>query len=88
MGLAQGVEAAAEDRALRGRTLSADAALQTAGGAATGSPPAYAAWFLPEQAKAKNPRGFGGQSHPISSIADQREIKSYGLELTPTHWSV
>jgi len=35
---AQGIDAATEDRALRGRTLSADAALQTAGVAAYGQP--------------------------------------------------
>jgi hypothetical protein len=47
---AQGVDAAAKDRALRGRTSSADAALQTAGGAAYGQPTSSRGRFLPEQA--------------------------------------
>jgi putative transposase len=65
---AQHVDAATEDRALRGRTSSANAALQRAGVAAskqhTGSGP-VTRWSKP---KAKNPRGFGGQSPPIPSL--------------------
>ena len=50
--------AASEDRALRGRTSSADAALQTAGGAAFGRP----AGPCRCKPKAKNPRECEGQS--------------------------
>jgi len=64
---AQGLDAAMEDRALRGRTSSADAALQTAGVVAYGRPGPRAATCR-SKSKAKNPRGFGGQSHPISSM--------------------
>jgi transposase InsO family protein len=53
--------AASEDRALRGRTSSAEAALQTAGGAALRRP----AGPCRCKPKAKNPREFEGQS-PIS----------------------
>ena len=64
--VAQGVDVATEDRALRGRTSSADVALQTAGVTASGrhSKPGRSCRSKP---KAKNPRGFGGQSHPIPS---------------------
>jgi transposase InsO family protein len=53
--------AASEDRALRGRTSSAGAALQTAGGVALRRP----AGPCRSKPKAKNPREFEGQS-PIS----------------------
>ena len=70
----QSIDAAPEDRALQGCNSSADAALQTAGVGAsrrhTLAPPA--AHLAPGRScrskpKAKNPRGFGGQSHPIPS---------------------
>jgi hypothetical protein len=54
-----------EDRALRGRTSSADAALQTAGVAAHRHPTGPGVGTCRSKSKAKNPRGFGGQSHPI-----------------------
>jgi putative transposase len=63
--LAQAVNAATEDRALRGRTSSADAALQTAGVVAYRRPTGPRAGTCRSKSKAKNPRGFGGQSHPI-----------------------
>jgi transposase InsO family protein len=66
--LAQGLDVATEDRALRGRTSSADAALQTAGVAAYGQPTGPGPGPRRSKPKAKNPRGFGGQSHPIPSI--------------------
>jgi hypothetical protein len=50
---------------MRGRTSSADAALHTAGVVAYRRPKGR---HLPEQVKAKNPRGFGRQSHPIPSM--------------------
>jgi transposase InsO family protein len=64
--LGQSIDAAPEDRALRGRTSSADVALQTAGVTASGrrTKPGRSCRSKP---KAKNPRGFGGQSHPIPS---------------------
>jgi len=62
---AQCLNAATEDRALRGRTSSADAALQTAGVAAHRQPTGPRAGTCRSKSKAKNPRGFGGQSHPI-----------------------
>src|SRR6516165_6463950 len=55
-----------------GRTPSADAALQTAGAAANGQPTGPRAGSRRCKSKAKNPRGFGGQSHPIPSIIGQR----------------
>ena len=70
--LAQAVDAATEDRAVRGRTSSADAALQTAGAAANGQPTGPRAGSRRCKSKAKNPRGFGGQSHPIPSITHER----------------
>jgi putative transposase len=62
---AQGLDAATEDRALRGRTSSADVALQTADVVACGRPTGPKAGTCRSKSKAKNPRGFGGQSHPI-----------------------
>ena len=61
---AQGVDVAPEDRALQGCNSSADATLQTAGGAAP-ERPAGPGKSCRSKSKAKNPRGFGGQSHPI-----------------------
>ena len=60
----QSVDVASEDRALRGRTSNADAALQTAGAAAFWRPAGLAppAGASP---KRKIPGGSGGQSHPI-----------------------
>src|SRR6516225_1060613 len=55
-----------------GRTSSADAALQTAGAAANGQPTGPRAGSRRCKSKAKNPRGFGGQSHPIPSITHER----------------
>jgi transposase InsO family protein len=64
---AQGVDAVMEDRALRGRNSSADAALQTAGVAAYGQnrPKAGPAGASP---KRKIPGGSGDRVHPIPSI--------------------
>ncbi|MBV9671439.1 MAG: IS3 family transposase, partial [Verrucomicrobia bacterium] len=56
---------ASEDRALRGRTSSADATLHTAGEAASGQPAPPRAGTCWSKLNAKNPRGAGGQSHPI-----------------------
>jgi len=69
--LAQGLDVATEDRALRGRSSSADAALQTAGEAAYGQAHRPRSGPCRSKPKAKNPRGFGGQSHPIPSITNQ-----------------
>src|ERR1700756_4426773 len=57
--LAQAVDVATEDRALRGRTLSADAALQTAGGGAPGGPPGPGGGPPRENPKRKIPGGSG-----------------------------
>jgi putative transposase len=56
---AQGLDAATEDRALRGRTSSADAALQTAGGLPTGGPPAQGPAPAGASPKRKIPGGSG-----------------------------
>jgi len=61
------IDTAPEDRALQGCNSSADEALQTAGVAASRRhtwAPVDPAGASP---KRKNPRGFGGQSHPIPS---------------------
>jgi len=55
-----------EDRALRGRNSSADTTLQTAGRAARSGLPGRLA--CRSKSDAKNPRGSGGQSHPIPLI--------------------
>ena len=65
--LGQSIDAAPEDRALRGRTSSADVALQTAGVTASGRHTTPGRRSCRSKPKAKNPRGFGGQSHPIPS---------------------
>jgi putative transposase len=65
--LGQSIDAAPEDRALRGRTSSADVALQTAGVTASGRHTKPSRRSCRSKPKAKNPRGFGGQSHPIHS---------------------
>ena len=57
--LAQAVDAATEDRALRGRTSSADAALQTAGAAAYGQPTASGPVPAGASPKRKIPGGSG-----------------------------
>ena len=59
---AQSVDVASEDRALRGRNSSADAALLTAGAAASGSPPAWP--VLPEQAQSEKSQGVRGTESP------------------------
>ena len=69
---AQDLDAATEDRALRGRNSSADAALQTAGVVAYRRPTGPRVGTCRSKSKAKNPRGFGGQSHPIPSTTHQR----------------
>jgi hypothetical protein len=56
MEAAQGVDVATEDRALRGRTSSADAALQTAGVAALRQHPGPGP-VLPEQAQSEKSQG-------------------------------
>jgi hypothetical protein len=63
--LAQGVDAATEDRALRGRTSSADAALQTAGAAAYGQPTAHGR-SPPEQVQSEKSQGVRGTESPDS----------------------
>ena len=57
--VAQGVDAATEDRALRGRTSSADAALQTAGVAAYGQPTGPGPAPAGASTKRKIPGGSG-----------------------------
>ena len=63
----QSIDVASEDRALQGCNSSADATLQTAGAAASGQSTALCR-SCRSKPKAKNPRGFGGQSHPIPPI--------------------
>jgi putative transposase len=72
--IGQSIDAAPEDRALRGRTSSADVALQTAGVAASRRHTGPACRSKP---KAKNPRGFGGQSHPIPSTITLKKTENY-----------
>src|SRR3974390_2617364 len=55
----QSIDVASEDRALRGRNSSADAALQTAGVVASRRPTGPRAGTCRSKSKAKNPRGFG-----------------------------
>jgi hypothetical protein len=76
MSLAQGIEAAPEDRALRGRTSSADAVLQTAGGAAYGQPTGSRGWFLPEQAESEKSQGVRGTESPDFFDSGPKRIKS------------
>jgi hypothetical protein len=57
--LAQAVDVATEDRALRGRTLSADAALQTAGAVASGQPTGPGSVPAGASPKRKIPGGSG-----------------------------
>ena len=59
IGAAQGVDVATEDRALRGRTSSADAALQTAGVAASGQPTGIGPVPAGASPKRKIPGGSG-----------------------------
>ena len=59
MGAAQAVDVATEDRALRGRTSSAEAALQTAGVAAYQQPPAPGPVPAGASPKRKIPGGSG-----------------------------
>jgi len=61
----QSIDAVPEDRALRGRTSSADAALQTAGVVAYGQPTGPAP-DLPEQAKSVKSQGVRGTESPGS----------------------
>jgi putative transposase len=65
MGQPQGVDVATEDRALRGRTSSADAALQTAGVAASGHHPGPGS-VPPEQAQSEKSQGVRGTESPDS----------------------
>ena len=58
--VAQGVDVATEDRALRGRNSSADAALQTAGAAAYGRPTGPGPGTPPEQAQSEKSQGGSG----------------------------
>jgi len=64
--VAQAVDVATEDRALWGRTLSAVAALQTAGAAAYGRPTGSGPVHAGASPKRKIPGGSGGQSPPDS----------------------
>ena len=57
--LAQAIDAATEYRALRGRTSSADAALQTAGAAAYGQPAGLRPVPIGASPERKIPRGRG-----------------------------
>ena len=67
---AQRFNVATEDRALRGRTSSADAALQARRvWPRTGSPPAQGR-NLPEQVQSVKSQGVRGQSHPIPLITE------------------
>jgi len=63
--LAQSVDAETEDRALRGRTSSADATSQTAGAAASGQPPAQGR-SPPQQAQSEKSQGVRGTESPDS----------------------
>jgi hypothetical protein len=56
---AQSLQIAPEDRALRGRTSSADTALQTAAGGRLPAAHQPRGWCCRCKPKAKNPRGFG-----------------------------
>jgi hypothetical protein len=69
---AQGVDAATENRAPRGRTSSADAALQTAGVAAYGQPTGPEPVPAGASPKRQIPGGSGGQSHPIPPITPKK----------------
>ena len=66
MGAAQGVDVATEHRALRGRTSSADAVLQTAGVAAFRQHPGPGP-VLPEQAQSEKSQGVRGTESPDCS---------------------
>jgi hypothetical protein len=74
--VAQGVDVATEDRALRGRNSSADAALQTAGAAAYGRPTGPGP-VPPEQAQSEKSQGVRGtESHPIPfDNKENRELR-------------
>jgi Integrase core domain len=72
--LAQGLDAATEDRALRGRTSSADAALQTAGVAALARPTAPGP-DLPEQAQSVKSQGGRGTESPDSFDTRNRALR-------------
>src|SRR6201993_2874577 len=75
--LAQAVDVATEDRALRGRTLSADAALQTAGAVAPAQPPGRGGPPPRKKKKKKKRGGGGGKDPPDSSIntKENRELR-------------
>jgi integrase-like protein len=74
---AQSLDAEAEDRALRGRTSSADADLQTAGVAAYGRPTGPRPAPAGASPKRKIPGGSGDRVAPIPSInsKENRELR-------------
>src|SRR5438876_7367990 len=74
--VAQGVDAATEDRALRGRTSSADAALQTAAAAASGQPTGPGP-VLPEQAQSEKSQGVRGTESPDSFDNTLKKTENY-----------
>ena len=75
--VAQGVDAATEDRALRGRTSSADAALQTAGAAAYGQPTGPGPVPAGASPKRKIPGGFRGTESPDSFDNTVKKTENY-----------
>ena len=74
--VAQGVDVATEDRALRGRTSSADAALQTAGVAALRQHPGPGP-VLPEQAQSEKSQGVRGTESPESFDNTVKKTENY-----------
>jgi len=73
---AQSVDVASEDRALRGRNSSADAALLTAGVAASGRPTGRRP-VLPEQAQSGKSQGVRGTESPDSSNNTPKKTENY-----------
>src|SRR5271166_4481034 len=78
---AQGLDAATEDRALRGRTSSADAALQTAGVVAYGRPTGPTAATCRSKSKAKNPRGVRGTESPDTVKKTENYVSVFSEEV-------
>src|SRR6201998_4338733 len=91
--LAQAVNAATEDRALRGRTLSADAALQTAGAVASGQPTGPGSVPAGACPKRKIPGGSGdrGTRFLRQQTKETRQLRVrffWNKNPTTAHWSV
>jgi hypothetical protein len=75
----QSIGAVPEDRALRGRTSSADAALQTAGVVAYGQPTGTA----PAQAKSVKSQGVRGTESPDSLNNKLKGVRFFGGSTKP-----